>query len=194
MLMNNTERNKKMITAAVCLALCMVLPFLTGQIPKLGNALCPMHLPVIICGFAAGPQFGLLTGLIAPLLRTAAFGMPKLFPTAIAMSAELAVYGFASGLFYKKLSGVGGRIIISLILAMLSGRLVWGGVTAVLLGISGQKFTLVAFITGAFTGAVPGIILQIILIPLIVSALERSGFIHNEKISEKNFAKSEKSI
>lgn len=194
MLMNNTERNKKMITAAVCLTLCMVLPFLTGQIPKLGNALCPMHLPVIICGFAAGPQFGLLTGLIAPLLRTAAFGMPKLFPTAIAMSAELAVYGLASGLFYKKLSGIGGRIIISLILAMLSGRLVWGGVTAVLLGISGQKFTLAAFITGAFTGAVPGIILQIILIPLIVSALERSGFIHNEKISEKNFAKSEKSI
>lgn len=188
--MNNRERIKKIIISAVCLALCMVLPFLTGQIQQIGNALCPMHLPVIICGFAAGPQFGLLTGLIAPLLRSAVFSMPKLFPSAIAMSAELAVYGLVSGLLYRRLSGVKGRIFISLISAMLAGRLVWGGVTAVLLGVSGGNFTLAAFVTGAFTGAIPGIILQIILIPLIVSALERSGFIGNEKKSEK----SEKSI
>lgn len=188
--MNNNKKIKKLITSAVCLALCMVLPFLTGQIQQIGNALCPMHFPVIVCGFAAGPQFGLLTGLIAPLLRSAVFGMPKLFPSAIAMSAELAVYGFMSGFLYGKLPDKRGRIFISLISAMLAGRLVWGGVTAVLMGVSGGKFTLAAFAAGAFTGAVPGIILQIILIPLIVSALERSGFIGNEK----KFAKSEKSI
>lgn len=188
--MSNNDKIKKLITSAVCLALCMVLPFLTGQIKQLGNALCPMHLPVIICGFAAGPQFGLLTGLIAPLLRSAVFGMPKLFPSAVTMSAELAVYGFMSGFLYGKLSDKKGRIFISLISAMLGGRLVWGVVTAVLLGVSGGKFTLEAFVTGAFTGAVPGIILQIILIPLIVSALERSGFLGKEK----NFDKSRKSI
>lgn len=188
--MSNSDKIKKLITSAVCLALCMVLPFLTGQIQQIGNALCPMHLPVIICGFAAGPQFGLLTGLIAPLLRSAVFGMPKLFPSAVAMSAELAVYGFMSGFLYGKLWGKKGRIFISLISAMLAGRLVWGVVTAVLLGASGGKFTLEAFVTGAFTGAVPGIILQIILIPLIVSALERSGFMGKEK----NFDKSRKSI
>lgn len=188
--MNNREPIKKMIISAVCLALCMVLPFLTGQIQQIGNALCPMHLPVMICGFAAGPQFGLLTGLIAPLLRSAVFGMPKLFPSAIAMSAELAVYGLLSGLLYGKLSGVKGRIFISLISAMLAGRLVWGGVTALLMGISGGEFTFAAFITGAFTGAIPGIILQLVLVPLIVSALERSGYIGKEKKSEK----SEKSI
>ena len=188
--MNNREPIKKMLTSAVCLALCMVLPFLTGQIQQIGNALCPMHLPVMICGFAAGPQFGLLTGLIAPLLRSSVFGMPKLFPSAVAMSAELAVYGLVSGLLYRRLAGVKGRIFISLISSMLAGRLVWGGVTAVLLGISGGTFTLAAFVTGAFTGAVPGIILQLVLIPPIVAALERSGFIRNEKKSEK----SEKSI
>ena len=99
----NTIRIQKLVLAALCLALCMVLPFLTGQIPEIGNMLCPMHIPVLLCGFLVGPFWGAVVGLIAPLLRFALFGMPKLFPTGIAMCAELAVYGAVSGLLYARL-------------------------------------------------------------------------------------------
>ena len=84
----------KLVVAALCLALCLVLPFITGQIREIGNMLCPMHLPVLLCGFLCGWPYGLAIGFIAPLLRSVLFGMPPLFPTALAMAFELAGYGF----------------------------------------------------------------------------------------------------
>ena len=77
---------KKMIYAALCLALCMVLPFLTANNPMLGNVFCLMHIPVLLCGFICGPWWGLAVGAIAPLLRSVTIGMPPLFPTAVAMA------------------------------------------------------------------------------------------------------------
>ncbi len=91
---------RKLTRAAICLALCMVLPFLTGQIPQIGSALSPMHIPVLLGGFLCGPGWAAAVGFVAPLLRFVLFGMPPIFPTGLAMSVELMVYGLVSGLLY----------------------------------------------------------------------------------------------
>ena len=174
--MNTTQKSslKKVIAAGGCLALCLLLPFLTGQIPRIGSALSPMHIPVLICGLACGWQYGLLVGLIAPLLRSLLFGMPPLFPTATAMAFELAAYGVISGLLYKMLPKTIPFLYTSLVGAMFLGRIVWGLAMLILLGISGKVFTLAAFIVGAFTNAIPGIICHILIIPPIVLGLKKA--------------------
>ena len=111
---------KNLVNAALCLALCMVLPFLTGQIPQIGSALSPMHIPVLLCGFICGWPYGLAVGILAPLLRFMLFGMPPIFPTGIAMAFELAAYGMATGLLYKKLPKTIPNIYTSLIVSMLA--------------------------------------------------------------------------
>lgn len=170
----------KIVYAAVCLALAMVLPFLTGQIQQIGNALCPMHIPVFLCGFLCGWPYGALVGFIAPLLRFVLFGMPVLMPMGVSMAFELATYGLVSGLFYQKLPKRGINIYLSLIVAMLVGRAVWGVVRFVLASVLEAEFPMSAFVAGAFTGAIPGIIIQIILIPVIVLALKKAGLSFNE--------------
>ena len=117
---------RKLTRAAICLALCMVLPFLTGQIPQIGSALSPMHIPVLLGGFLCGPVWAAAVGFIAPLLRFALFGMPPIFPTGLAMSFELMVYGLVSGGLYACLPKRTGSIYASLLAAMLAGRIVWG--------------------------------------------------------------------
>ena len=161
--------------AAACLALCMVLPFLTGQIPEIGSALCPMHIPVLLAGFLCGPWWALAVGAVAPLLRFALFGMPPLFPTGAAMCFELAAYGLVSGILYRKLPKKASHVYVALIAAMLAGRVVWGVVMVALMGLSSSAFTWAAFMAGAFVNAVPGIIVHIILIPIIVLALRKAG-------------------
>ena len=116
---------KNLTTSSICLALCMVLPFLTGQIPQIGMALAPMHIPVLLCGFITGPAYAMIVGLIAPLLRMMIFGMPMPF-MAVTMCFELAAYGLIAGLLYKILPGRIIYIYLSLIIAMLLGRFVWG--------------------------------------------------------------------
>lgn len=171
---------KKLIYAAICLALCMVLPLLTGQIPQIGSALSPMHIPVLLCGFICGWPWGLAVGFIAPLLRFVIFGMPPLFPTGVAMAFELAAYGAVSGLLYKLLPKKIPNIYVTLICAMVCGRIVWGIVRFILAGLSGSAFPMSAFIAGAVTNAIPGIVLHIVLIPLIVMALEKAKVIENK--------------
>lgn len=166
--MNLKNKLYRMILAAMFLAIALVLPFLTGQIQQIGNSLCPMHIPVILCGFICGPWYGLIVGAISPLLRFALFGMPPIFPTGLAMCFELLVYGFSSGILYRVLPKKKINIYISLISSMLLGRIVWGIVMAIISGIS---FPL--FITKAFLDAIPGIIVQIILIPLLVMMLNK---------------------
>lgn len=170
----NTIRIQKLVFAAVCLALCMVLPFLTGQIPEIGSMLCPMHIPVLLCGFICGPAWAAVVGLIAPLLRFALFGMPPIFPVGVAMCFELAAYGAVSGLMYRILPRKTINVYVSLIIAMLLGRIIWGVVQLILSGVTGSAFTWAAFMSGAFTSAVPGMLLHILLIPAIVLALERA--------------------
>ena len=170
---------KKLVLAAVCLALCLVLPFLTGQIPQIGAMLSPMHIPVLLCGFLCGWPYALVVGLIAPLLRHVLFGMPPIM-TALVMTFELAAYGAAAGIFYKLLPKKNAYLYVALILAMLAGRVVYGVASLIILGISGSAFTFQAFLTGAFLTAWPGILCHIILIPLIVIALKKANLMPND--------------
>lgn len=162
----------KMILAALFLALAYVMPFLTGQIPEIGAMLCPLHIPVLLCGFICGWPWGLAVGIIAPLFRSLTLGMPPLFPTAVCMAFELAAYGAIAGLMHKLLPRKKSSIYASLIVAMLVGRLVWGAAMMVCVGIGGGAFTFAAFVAGAFTNALPGIVVQLVLIPILVMILE----------------------
>ena len=164
---------KRLVLAAMFLALALVLPFLTGQIPEIGSMLCPMHIPVLLCGFFCGWQYGLAVGLIAPLLRSVMFGMPPMFPVAVCMSAELATYGVVSALLYKALPNKKINVYVALLGAMVAGRLVWGAARLVCAGFDVSKFGLAAFWSGAVATAIPGIILHLILIPIIVIALKK---------------------
>ena len=174
--MKSTTKN--LTLSALFIALGLVLPFLTGQLKQLGNAFLPMHLPVFLCGLIVGPVYGLIVGLVLPILRHFLFGMPPLYPTAIAMSFELATYGFVSGFIYKNSRW---KCIIalyeSLIIAMIAGRVVWGIVTYLLMGFSGNAFTMEAFMAGAFLNAIPGIIFQLIFIPAFMLALHKTGLV-----------------
>lgn len=164
---------KKLILAALFLAMALVLPFLTGQIPEVGSMLCPMHIPALLCGFFCGWPWGLMVGFVAPLLRSVTFGMPPMFPVAICMAFELATYGAVSGALYQKLPKKKSSIYVALLVAMVVGRIVWGAAQFVCLGLTGSSFGLSAFWAGAVASAIPGIIVQIILIPLLVMALEK---------------------
>lgn len=171
---------RKLTYAALFLALALVLPFLTGQIPQIGSALSPMHIPVLLCGFLVGWPWGLAVGFIAPLLRSVIFGMPVMVPGAVAMAFELAVYGLVSGILYRLLPKKKWSIYVTLIVAMLAGRVVWGIARLIIAGLSGNSFTWALFLAGAFTNAIPGIILHIVLIPVIVMVLEHAGLSLNK--------------
>ena len=165
--MKHTQ-TKKLVLSALFLALAYTLPFLTGQIKAFGAMLCPMHLPVLLCGFICGWQWGAAVGLTAPLFRSLTLGMPKLFPSAICMTFELATYGIMAGIIYRILPKKKKHIYLTLLLSMIAGRLVWGAAMFLCVGASGGSFGISAFLAGAFTNAVPGIIAQIILIPPVV--------------------------
>ena len=164
---------KQLVQSALFLALALVLPFLTGQIPEIGSMLCPMHIPVLLCGFFCGWPWGLAVGMTAPLLRSVLFGMPPMFPAAICMAFELATYGAVSGALYQSLPKKRYSVYVALLVAMVVGRLVWGAAQFVCLGLSGSSFGLSAFWAGAVASAIPGIIVQIVLIPLLVMSLEK---------------------
>ena len=172
---------KKLVLSGLFLALALVLPFFTGQIPQIGGMLCPMHLPVILCGFVCGGGWGAAVGFVAPLLRYLLFQMPPIYPTGLAMAFEMAVYGFVCGWLYLRLSSHKWRIYPALISAMVLGRVVWGIVRLILAGLSAQSFTMAAFISGALLTAIPGILLQLVLVPLLVTALERAKVMPHER-------------
>ena len=162
-----------MILSAAFLALAYIMPFLTGQVPEIGAMLCPLHIPVLLCGFICGWPWGLAVGFIAPLFRSLTLGMPPFFPKAVCMAFELAAYGALAGLMHRILPRRKLYIYVSLLTAMIIGRLVWGSAMFICLGLSGGSFTFAAFLAGAVTNAIPGIIIQIVLIPVLVMVLDR---------------------
>ena len=168
------SRTHQLVLAALFLALAFVLPMITGHVPQIGNMLCPMHFPVLLAGFVLGGPWGLALGFIAPLLRSVLFGMPPMYPIAISMAFELATYGLVSGLVWHRVKHTLPMMYAALVSAMVAGRLVWGAVRFVLAGLSGTAFPFSAFLSGALLTAVPGIIAQLILIPLILSALQKA--------------------
>lgn len=185
------EGISKMVQAGALLALGLILPIFTGQIPKVGQMLLPMHIPVLLCGFLCGPRYGLLVGMICPLLRSALFGMPPVFPTALAMAFELGTYGFVSGYLYSHSRW---QCVLAaekcLIAAMAAGRLIWGTVMFLLMHLTGQSFTIQAFLSGALLSAVPGILIQLFLIPTVLYALNRAGLVPFRKAEKQPAAAS----
>lgn len=172
------ETTKNLTLSAMFMALGLVLPFLTGQIPQIGNMLLPMHIPVFLCGLICGWRYGGVVGFVLPLLRYAVFGMPILFPTGIAMAFELAAYGLAAGYLYGRSRW---KCVIALyralIASMIIGRVVWGVVQILLLGIGSNGFTFQMFLSGAILNAIPGIVIQLVLIPAVMVGLNRTGLV-----------------
>ena len=185
--MKNTKQNtQNFVLAAMFMALGLVLPFLTGQIQQIGNMLLPMHLPVLVCGLICGWQYGAVVGFVLPLLRFALFGMPPIYPMGVSMAFELAAYGFLVGWLYSHSRW---QCIISLyrclLAAMVGGRLVWGAVRVLLSGVAGQAFTWEMFLSGALLTAIPGIVLQLTLIPALMLALDRTGLVKFRRAEPK---------
>lgn len=172
--MSIRSRYTTMMVAALCLALCYVLPNFTGSIPQIGSMLLPMHLPVLLCGFLCGPLWGLAVGAIAPIMRSALVGMPYMYPMAVSMAFELSTYGLLCGLLHRRMSRSMCGVYASLILSMVGGRLVYGAVQMVILLPSGNGYTLAAFLASTLTGSIPGIVLQLALVPIMVRTIEKA--------------------
>lgn len=170
----------KLVYAATSLALCLILPFLTGQIPKIGNMLSPIHIPVLLCGFLCGWPYGFAVGILAAPLRTLVFGMPP-FPNWLFMCFEMAVYGLLTGLLYKLLPKKNIYIYINLIISMLAGRIVWGAARFALMGLTNTSFSFKLFLSIGFVEALPGIICQLILIPIIVMTFKKANLMPTAK-------------
>lgn len=169
---------KNLALSAMFMAIGFVLPFFTGQIPQIGKMLLPMHIPVFLCGLICGWQYGAAVGFILPLFRSMVFGMPPMFPVAASMAFEMAVYGLVAGYLYNHSKW---QCVVSLyrsmLAAMFAGRIVWGITQIIFLGIGGNAFTWQMFLTGALLNAIPGIIVQLLLIPAVMVALNRTGLV-----------------
>lgn len=172
------EHLQKLVMTALFLSIGLVLPVVTGNIPQIGNMLLPMHIPVFLCALICGWQYATPMAFVLPLLRSLIFHMPPMYPGAIAMAFELMTYAFVCGFIYSKIKRQNvGALYFCIIAAMIAGRVVWGAAQVILLGINGKTFTFQAFIAGALLNAIPGIIIQLILIPAVMFALDRTSLI-----------------
>ena len=156
---------RKLVMAAMCAALGVVLPQAFHMVPNAGSVLLPMHIPVLLCGVACG--------ILAPLLSSLLTGMP---PAAYlpSMLCELAAYGLVSGLMsqFIRLRSRTASVYVQLVSAMLAGRVVYGVVNALIFRAGSYSFQI--FFTAAFVTALPGIILQLLVIPPILVLLQKA--------------------
>ena len=164
----------KLTTAALFLALALLLPSLTMQLDTIGNMLLPMHLPILLCGLICGRKYGALAGAAAPILRSFLFGMPQLYPRALAMAVELMAYGFICGWVYSgfKRKHIG-AVYAALGVALPAGRVLWAIAQILLLGFDFQTFTFSYFLAETIFNAIPGILLQLTLIPIIMVTIQK---------------------
>ena len=176
------SKTKNLVLAGLFVALTMLFPVIFGQIPGLNWTFLPMHLPVLIAGFVCGWKYGALVGFIAPLLSLLT-GHQSSLVSAIPMALELAVYGLLTGLIYLILTNKNVNLVanvyISLIISMLGGRIVYGIIkyAIVTMGISQSPYSFELFIAGTFIKVIPGIILQLVLIPILVITLKKAKLI-----------------
>lgn len=166
------SKTKELVQAALFLAIGLIVPYIfhTTGIP--GQVFLPMHIPVLLCGFILGGRYGLLVGFITPFLNSLLTGMPPMYPGAVAMGFELAAYGFIAGYMYRRRKN---NLIISLITAMIIGRIVLGIANYILFFVAGNKYLLSIFIASSFIKPIWGIIIQLILIPVIMKFLKNQA-------------------
>ena len=167
---------KRLILAGLCVALGIVLPVAFHSVANAGSIFLPMHIPVLLCGLICGWPYGLACGVLAPLLSSLITGMPPMAYLP-GMLCELAVYGFVSGLLmrYVKTGKLLADLSISLVSAMLLGRLVLGLLNALLF--RAGEYSVALWTTSAFVTALPGIAIQLAIIPALVLALKQSSLI-----------------
>lgn len=172
--MNKHLRN--LTYTAVLWAAAFLLPFLTANDQALGNAVCPMHVPVLLCGIICGPVWGGVMGFCAPLLRSAVIGAPPFPLVALPMAFELLAYAVTAGVLYRllknRLDYYG--IYVALLVAMVVGRVVLGVAKYFVMGFKELPFGIEGFITGSVLPAWPGVCLQFALIPPIIYALKKA--------------------
>ena len=170
---------KQATITALCIALCYVLP-VVFHATGLGSAFSPMHIPVLLCGLVCGSGYGIFCGIAGPVLSSVLSGMPTVTQL-IYFVPELMVYGFVTGLVMKLVHTrkLMVDLYISLIIAMLAGRLVGGIAEALFYMGSGQTFTIAAIAAGYFVTTIPGIICHLIVIPILVTTLMKARLIPN---------------
>jgi riboflavin transporter FmnP len=166
---------KKLTVAAMMLALALLLPFLTGQLPAVGKMLSPMHIPVLLCGLLCGPIFGFAVGIVAAPLRFVLFGMPQM-PNVLYMTAELASYGLLSGIFHYIFPKKNLFLYVSLILSMIGGRIAYA---IIFIGINlstakSLESLILPIVSTTVLMAWPGMILQILIIPTLLIVLKKA--------------------
>jgi len=159
------SETKKITYSGLFLALAVLIPYIFHISGIPGNVFLPMHIPVILCGFICGKKYGLIIGLISPLINTALVGMPVLYPIGISMVFELAAYGFFAGYLYKLFNK---KIILTLLSSMVIGRIIKGIVMYLITVPFGNIFVLKGFLTVIFITSIWGILIQIILIPIVI--------------------------
>lgn len=167
--------------AALCVALGILIPSVFHLFGQAGATFCPMHIPVIICGMVCGWKYGGLCGLIVPLLSFLIIGMPPIYPTGVSMMLELCAYGVLAGLLYKRFN-----VFISLIGAMIGGRVIYGLTNLILMGLANTTYSIRTFLTAAFVTALPGIVIQLIFIPALIVLLEQVGFLKKKQQDESD--------
>lgn len=168
--MNNRTNTKNIVLAGLLIAIGVIVPSIFHTTGIDGRVFLPMHIPVLLGGFLLSPLYALLVGMMTPLVNSLLTSMPPLFPTAIVMMFELGAYGLIASYLYKRIKM---PIIISLILSMLGGRLVASLVTYIFVIAFSLKIDPMFILTGGIVFALPGIIIQIILIPILMHGIER---------------------
>lgn len=168
--MNNRTNTKNIVLAGLLIAIGLIVPSIFHTTGINGRVFLPMHIPVLLGGFLLSPLYALLVGMITPLVNSLLTGMPPLFPTAIIMMFELGAYGLIASYVYRKFKM---PLIISLILSMVAGRLVASLVTYIFVLAFSLKIDPIFILTGGVIFALPGIIIQIILIPVLMHGIEK---------------------
>lgn len=163
---------KKIVICAACIALCVVLPMAFHSIPNAGQVILPMHIPVLLCGLMCPWPYGFACGLLGPLLSTVTTGMP---PAAMlpSMMVECAVYGMIAGIMMRfvRTKKAWLDLYISMVTAMVAGRVVAGLAKAWILTPGTAPF---AWVTTSLVSGIPGIVIQLILLPLLIAALTQA--------------------
>ena len=175
--MKEMTKMKRLCIAAICVALCYVLPMAFHGV-GLGSILSPMHIPVLLCGIVCGGGYGFLCGVLGPVLSSVLSGMP---PAAmlVRMIPELCVYGLAAGLAmrYIRTKSFAADVYISLVAAMVAGRIVGGIATAIFYTVTSGVYSIALWATSYFIEAVPGIAAHLVLVPVLVFTLQKARLI-----------------
>ena len=169
--MNYRTSTTNIVMSGLLIAIGVIVPSIFHTAGIAGNIFLPMHIPVLLGGFLLSPIYALLVGMLTPILNNLLTGMPPLFPMTLIMVFELGVYGFVASYLYKRLRV---PVILSLLISMIVGRIVSGVVVYILtMAFSTVKMDPLLFVKGGVITGIPGIIIQIVLIPMLMHAINR---------------------